>query len=1057
MRTARATALRDIAELAASGTIAVAERPAGTPVRAESEDEATGVPLTQLAAALARAGVISTEEASGLGGGAPPPISSSIDLTVGVVLTAAAAAALAEAGFASRAAAAGALRIDADALEAIGSDLRTVAAEAETCALAASLAQRVGDGIAAGVYRTLPPGPDDSGGESQLDRQLVDLLSLPPVEGGVVWFDDRNLTGYVHAGSLPIVGIVEAVAAMRAAGELPGAEADTVAKALRRSGAALVPFEVEEFTTPLLSAPVIGGRVAETPELRAVRRAFAATRSLEPHLKVGPADGLLSDRPDEDLVARSTLRILPDGLEEVWRDGRDPITECIARSDWLLCATRVHRLLREPPGDRTDENRLLFEAMQIGHCLDKAWELGGPRDIHRDHRLNFLNWCWQRLVVPRMGVRPGIVDAVADYLAQFYKALLRDRPGLDRVNHVSYERLLYARARRLPQSFLDRVVRAEAFPNHVRFTTVLTIKGRRVESSRFWRAVRRAQRYGEASARDHRGGRLRLRRADDHILVSGATRARVASDIPRVLAADAGGRAQAIAKFASDLDLSPAHTRSLAEATFRESSIGRLAKTLQEAKDDSVVAKRREVAASLRERRGASLADVGPQDPERLAWHHRLEHERHAAGEGWTVHAARDGPAAAFRTMAASPASLPDAASLTPEELDAIVDGARTPVAIAQAGRLSREAGAGTDQLAAIAERFLDAVERWGDLFGAILRWSAARSTLDRAWSGVGPARRLALLWLHADWLLDAFIRERFKPADMVGSFDIREEELDALDRIAVAGAGPADQAKPTDITPQVLLLHGVAAILGDLDAGETFPEALAKRLEAALLRDGGVLDPSVLLRRPELGDALDGFLSRTPVGLTSGISPSAARDDIVDRALEALAAEPADRDAWLAIVACASRGLDADRTARLAAVIDSVDHFAAAAIDNAEPQPFIWRGALAPLAWGGVDVSDRIAAIARRCARVMPGPVPGQGPAELAFSELVETSLLASRTPDGGVDDERMARLVWTVATAWPAAAPQLRLFISRLLDGTAPTRGAPLWKLANDLNRLR
>lgn len=72
-------------------------------------------------------------------------------------------------------------------------------------------------------------------------------------------------------------------------------------------------------------------------------------------------------------------------------------------------------------------------------------------------------------------------------------------------------------------------------------------------------------------------------------------------------------------------------------------------------------------------------------------------------------------------------------------------------------------------------------------------------------------------------------------------------------------------------------------------------------------------------------------------------------------------------------------------------------------------------------------------------------------------MSELVETSLLASRTPDGGMDHGSTAMLLWTVATAWPVVSPQLRLFISRLLDGTAPTRGALLWNVANDLNRLR
>lgn len=410
----------------------------------------------------------------------------------------------------------------------------------------------------------------------------------------------------------------------------------------------------------------------------------------------------------------------------------------------------------------------------------------------------------------------------------------------------------------------------------------------------------------------------------------------------------------------------------------------------------------------------------------------------------------------AFRNLAAAPASLPKAGTLTDEDLSDIVACARTPVAIAQAGRLAREAGADTSALTAMAERLTDTVDHWGDLFVAILRWTAAKTTLDGAWSVLAPQERLTLAWLHADWLLDAFIRYRFEPSALIASFAVREEEMDALDRITTVGAGPVDQADPTTVTPHVLLVHGLAEILGETSADEILPSTLIERINAAL-RDGDRnVDQSVLLRRPELGDALGGFLTRMPLGLPAGTDIASARDDIVGRAFAAIAADPEDQAAWLAIVTFARRGLSTDQVAQLKSLINTVDHFAIARIDDHNPQPFVWRGTLAPLAWSGVDIADRIASLARRCARLMPGPVQSGSTAELAMSELVETALFAARTADGGMDHDRASGLLWVVATAWPAAAARLRLFVSRLLDGTAPTRGGALWNLGNDLNRL-
>lgn len=1048
-------------------------------VRLEDED-GPGHPLRDLLGILLRTGVLSSEEAMSLADGAELSAQPQIDLSNTLAVSTRAVIALASSALLDRIVRHVPLAIDASTLEQVRASLSGAQHDDELAATALTLAQRVGDGILAGTYHLLPLRSDDEsggseegtdgsededgesgngGGGSLIEQQLAELLSLSASDDAVVWFEDRNLTGYVTAGSVPIVSMMEVLSAMRASEDLSGREHHELLTAFRKSGAGLLPFTTDEVLEPLLDAPVVDHRLMETPELSDVRRAFAATRTLEPHLKIGPATDLLKDRPDEDLVARSTMRMFSEILHRIWSDGLRPIDECMARSDWLLEAVRVRRLFRVPPTGDVDENLMLFEAMQMGHCFDKAWEVGGPRDVHEPHRTNYLNWCWQRMVVPRAGMRPDIVEAIGDYLARFYGALMQEGLESGRIDAVTYERLLFLRVKRLPEPIATRVRAAGIFPNHVRYTTGVVIKSHRVASGRFWRAMREAARYGRSSMRSDHGRRLLLRRTSEGVSVSGAVKARMEIEVALVLAARPVDIADAVHAHLERLDLDPVQARDLAQCIAQQRDPAQVASTLQKAEATSTLGRARKVDQSLRHHRGTSLTDLEPGRPEQLAWHHRIDLERDSSGEdAWAPLSRSVGVVEAFVRLAALPSSLPAGSVLNPAEVDDVVAAARTPMALAGAGRLLREAGREETEIVAVIARFVDVVERWGRLFVEMLQWTLARTKLGPDWSAIDPYVRLRLCWLHADWLVRSFERHGFDPAALVGSFPVREERLQSIDQMVLSPTGPADQADPSTITPQVLLMHGLAAVLGDIEATNVLPDELLTRIHAFFARDdaGKVVDPGLLLRNREQGDALGGFLLAVPKGLFDPGGPTAFRNEIIDLAIAKLSEDATDREAWLGLVAFATRGLDPDRAQTLAALIDAVDVFAAAHLEGQEPQSFIWRGIMGPLSWNGQPVVRRLASLASRCSRTFAGVVRSDTPAELAFNELIESCLNAARISYLALDHNMACRHLWTIATEWPACAPLMRRFVMRLLDGAVPTGNEAFWRLGNDLNRL-
>jgi hypothetical protein len=1062
-----AAAVRSAIEAVRGGLVEAREwiAPEVRRIIADGEGGPSGSSLPTYLAGLAKAGAIDAAEAARAGAAEGD---FTVDPAEPVVLSGPTLVALSTSGLLARLAGTVPMLVHQDVLDGLAGEVAAAEAASALAAQAADLSHRVGEGILSGVYRVLPPSEPDDGTESEegeedgppftlIERALTDLLRAAPLEGGMVWFDDRNLTGYIHSGGMPIVGTLDAVRAMERSGAISADEAGTVRRKLRASGAVFLSFEVGEVIEQLLRAPVLAGRLVETTELRELRRAFAATRLLEADLKVGPSSDLLKDRPDEDVVARSLLRLFADGLEAIWTNRRDSIEAQLARSDWLMGTFRIHRLLREP-SDEPDAVRFAFEAMEIGLCLDKAWEIGGERDQHRDTRLQFLNWCWQRMMVPRLGARPDVVDAVADYLVRFYGGLIRaglpGRPGED----VMYERLLYLRVQRLPEPITERIGLSGIFARHVRLGTSVTLKGHRIEAGRFWRAARTAARYGRARTRTTRGKRINFRRTPDAILISGAVRVRIDAGIANVMAARSSGRSEAVAAFLERLDLAAADAeRFAARATVENGVIG-TSKLLREAEEASVATRRQEVENSLRERRGTSLSLLEPPPHDRLQHHYRLANEDAGPAAAWRALSNKRGPVAAYLMLSAYPAALPDAASVPDDAVPEIVRRARTPMALAVAGELIRARG-GTDQeLASAAARLVASIESLGEAFGAILRWTHARTMSHPGWYRDDPARALALTWLHSDWMLDAFARHGLDAADISQTFAVNSAGLDLVARAALSPSGPVDQAAPVFISTAVLGYHGLAAVLGDRDCRELLEPELMARVHGLLVRGvgGGVVEPDLLLRRADMPDALGGFMRRSPVGVLGGQDPRSMRDLIIDDALERVRAAPDDIEGWVGLVAVSNRGLSANHLACFETCVDAADLFALASFGAHDVGRTVWRGVLGTLAWGGRDISERLAALARRCSRHFPGQIRPDGAAETALRELVEAVVRAARPSTGVIDENLACGLLWRIALAWPASTAYLRSMATVLTDEMPPHREDHLWRLAINLNRL-
>jgi hypothetical protein len=953
-------------------------------------------------------------------------------------------------------------------------------------AVAAGLRQRIADGIQNGTYEFIR-GPaagdqsrderdveahegagdedededDDEDGHDLLVRQLRDLLRPEAVQGGIVWIEDRLVTGYPHAEGMPLLGAYDILRELEREGLLSRPDYYAKIVLLRASGAVFIPFEPDETLFHLAAAPIVDGQLVETPALTALRQNFAAAGRIEKHLKIGDNIAAAKGRPDEIEFPKTQMHLLSEALLAVWTSPGS-FEERVARSDWLWWNMRVTQANRVMPGEDPDAAQDRFETMQLGHMLDKAIDVGGLLDRGRMARNGYLHWLWERALRQKHMADPGFLPRVGAYLAQFYKAILGDHfVGASADDRRIHEKLMMMRIQRLPEPVQIEVLSGGAFDGRSPLVKHITVAHRRFEPQQFWKAARAAWRYGKARVRTYEGKRVRLVRDGDTLILKGALRARLEDDILPIIAADRRDRADAARPVLAMLDLPAAEMEALLATLASAIQPHRIAEALASARKEAPSNRYPQIRFKLRQREGFDATFVYPPPYLRHASYLRLKADPAGLNLGPAVAelATTLPPTAALRRLWGIPVSLSSSLTDAMGEQDwpKLASTALTPIAIAQLASLRRRAGAEAAEIEALVDRFLEAAERVGPMLLSILRWTMKAQCRDAEWRAGDAGLQLALSWAHAERLADEFLRADLSIPHVIEYFDASHPPITTPDLLASRQV-PADRASPETLHPGVLVYHCLGEIFGDASLEDVLTSAqIAKVRELTTVKIGEGLGPSLqlVLRSPVAPDAMGSFLGAQPVGLfPDDKGPSAARDALIDGSLDAIETEDEEQATAPQIFALASGAMSERQQERFEQIFETIDLFDFA-FGHGDVWVSRWRAMLTPMVHvDRAKAERRLYELATASRDHFAGcPVAGSseepGSAVAAVAELIECSCVIAAAAEPAQQLASFCSLIEQLVMRWPSAARYLRDLVENLLAVTPAGRAQPLWGL--------
>ena len=310
----------------------------------------------------------------------------------------------------------------------------------ELAAWTKGLLDRIQRGIAQKKYRVLPQLTKPAKAKEDLGADGVGLGNLlrhvSVAKTGVLWCDDRMVNRHLTAGSRPIVGIVEVLLMLRAAGAL--SEADYYGKIihLRRSNVRYLPVTPDEILHHLRQATVNNGVLVETPALAALRRYLAAClldreRLLAP---LAPTEGGRQDIREWEFVMQ-VRRATDETLRKIWEQQADSLEVRNAQADWLwhaifldVLGMRQNLIVERPIGE---ERELTAFAVAMNFMIGMTLSLtvAGGSDATPAPRKAYYDWLTSRLLQPLERSNPGFIALVAKIVANDVSATTRAALG----------------------------------------------------------------------------------------------------------------------------------------------------------------------------------------------------------------------------------------------------------------------------------------------------------------------------------------------------------------------------------------------------------------------------------------------------------------------------------------------------------------------------------------------------------------------------------------------------------------------------------------------------
>jgi hypothetical protein len=274
----------------------------------------------------------------------------------------------------------------------------------EQLATIESIRAVLASGLSEGRVETIAS-PEADSDDAQPRTQLNFLVTDKPLDAFVV--DDRFVNRYLHMtrGEIqtPICTSLDVIEHLVCAGSMNVEEAREHRTTLRRSGYTFVPVLEDELTHYLLQAPVEGGSLVETAELRAIREAAQRLR-LERVLQ-GPHELVW--------LNRFTLALVR-AVRKVWEAKGS--TEAPIRCEWLLRQLDVRAWAPDAaPGAATRFSVMAYAGLLHVLCYaPKAGLEGGNESYHR--------WVDSRVLSEIEETEPEIFDQIVAQAVQLFRA-----------------------------------------------------------------------------------------------------------------------------------------------------------------------------------------------------------------------------------------------------------------------------------------------------------------------------------------------------------------------------------------------------------------------------------------------------------------------------------------------------------------------------------------------------------------------------------------------------------------------------------------------------------
>lgn len=931
-----------------------------------------------------------------------------------------------------------------------------------------SLRDRVARGLQSGRYVTVKPSMAAAADDLEIKAAkfgaiaggLVDLLKAPAAPNGVLWADDRHLSGYPKTDGNLIVGVVEVLNALAAAGLLTAEDRRQRLSRLRAAGALFIPFDAAEVLAPLKAARARDGVLIETPDLAVLRRNFAAALLRDAHLKFGPAeDPQLNGRPDEVPYLLTSRSVLEKCLRDVWCDPSADLATRRARSAWLWANLRMSHGVRALASDGSDRGNDALAALLVAGAIATGTLIivkSTKESLERQEE--FQAWLNEVAVRPRLNDR-GFLDLVASQLRE----MLSFRNGRRKPEQVQALReIRQVQTQMMPPAIRERLMVQPAYAEDLgmgveQIQSMGDIDFRHAE---FWRACARALRKGRATLSTRTGQKVRVVADGEALVFSGAFAARVNDPMFPALKAQGAARTQAVERWLPSLDLDPAHDTRFRAAFRAARTDAAFVEAMIDASAASVVRHYEDMARAFRGPKNPDTLTFRPPPALALVHHFRLGDrslivaDRVAAT--WPALEAEIGHDAAFLRLSGLPVRLGDLLAQTGIDAAALerLDSAPTPMGRLHLARTIFLRGDGARLSRAIGAAVTAASGEW-EVFLILLAWTEVAFGADRDWQALPAAERLALVWGHADRVMSvlkkagisdwAHAKAFFETSPLprtVGTALRRDPDYDR------------DAAAPAHLESASLLFHGLGYIFGQANAWEGVSAEYHLELSALMAAIDGeqaVPHADISKRRIGMPNVLGGFLLDSPIGLfDSDDLPTTSRARHLELAFAAIEKDPTDTLAWAVVSALAETGLEPAFADRAAAIFEatSLEVLAGSAqgLNLCRVAISTRRRIQPPLA--DESLWRKLHALGQTMAKTYPTKASLEtSEGQACAQHAVEMLGACANAPSGSEALERLRLASGVLAASWPAIAAVLRGTFDNLARQAPPGEAAPIW----------